>query len=431
MSEVIYKKSRVAGEVTLPPSKSAAHRALLCGALSETPCTVAPVDESADMYATLNGIRAMGKEAVFENGAVKISGSLHRGSAPVTVDCRESGSTLRFLIPIFAALGIPATFTGSGRLPERPIGLYGELLPAHGVAVETAGGLPLTISGQLESGVFSLPGNISSQFITGLLYALPLLPGDSEIRLTTALESKGYVDLTLQILEEFGVRAEAAETGWKIPGGQKYRGTSCTVEGDWSQAAFFLSLAAATGGPVALKGLRADSVQGDKECVALWRRFGLEIKEENGVFIAENKHIAEPFRGLKAQRIDAAQIPDMVPALSVTAALAEGETVIYNAGRLHLKESDRLAAMEAALTALGADIRATEDGLVIRGVESLAGGRALGVNDHRVVMALAAAGAVSETGVTVTDAESIRKSYPGFFRDLIKLGGGLDVVHMG
>ena len=430
MADVTLRRSRVSGEVRLPPSKSAANRALLAAALSKTPCTVSPIDRSADMEAMLRGVEALGAKAIFENGAVRFAPGA-RPDAPITVDCGESGSALRFLIPVFAALGAEATFIGRGRLPERPIGLYAELLPAHGAKVETAGGLPLTVSGKLESGVFSLPGNISSQFITGLLFALPLLPGDSEIRLTTALESKGYVDLTRGILAEFGVQVTETETGWLVLGNQNYAAEGLDVEGDWSQASFFLSLAALTGGPVRLLGLRPDSAQGDKRCVELWRKFGLDIVEKDGVYIAENRRIAEPFRGLSGLRIDASQIPDMVPALSVTAAFARGETVIYNAARLRIKESDRLAAMESALSAIGAQVKAAPDGLVILGRETLPGGRAEGRNDHRVVMALAAAGCASEEGVTVTDAESIRKSYPGFFRELHRMGGDLDGVELG
>lgn len=427
MAEITYRPAQIQGNVQIPPSKSAAHRALLCAALCETPCTVLPVDQSADMEATLTGIRALGKQVNFSEGTVRIQPGNPVKEA--VVDCGESGSTLRFLIPVFAALGILTTFTGHGRLPERPIGVYTELLPEHGVCVETQGGLPLRIRGKLTNGDFSLPGNISSQFITGLLMALPLLAGDSTITLTTPLESKGYIDLTIEILQKFGVRIVETESGWMVPGNQKYKAESCTVEGDWSQAAFFLSAASIGGGPIRLSGLFAASKQGDKACVALWKQFGLQIKEENGVLIAENPCVHQPFRGLKGISIDAAQIPDMVPALAVTAAFAQGETRIYNAERLRIKESDRLSAMEEALCALGAEIRALPDGLVIHGKNHLIGGKAQGRNDHRVVMALAAAGC--DCPVTVTDAESIRKSYPGFFRDFAAIGGVLDGIDMG
>lgn len=427
MAEVIYRPARVAGGVQIPPSKSAAHRALLCAALCGAPCTVSPVDASADMHATLAGIRALGAGVSFENGVVRVAPG--ERPAHAVVDCGESGSTLRFLIPVFAALGIEAAFIGRGRLPERPIGVYTALLPQHGVQVETVGGLPLKIRGRLQSGEYRLPGNVSSQFITGLLFALPRLHGDSEIVLTAPLESKGYIDLTVEVLRGFGISVRETPRGWLVPGGQAYRAPSYSVEGDWSQAAFFLSAAAVGGGPVALRGLRPDSVQGDRACVELWRRFGLEIREKSGVYTAENPRAGEPFRGLRGIRIDAKQIPDMVPALSVTAAFAAGETVIYNAARLRIKESDRLAAMEAALSAIGADVRSTEDGLVVRGRAHLLGGRAEGCNDHRVVMALAAAGC--DCTVTVTDAQSIRKSYPGFFRDFRAIGGNADGVDMG
>lgn len=291
------------------------------------------------------------------------------------------------------------------------------------------GGLPFHITGKLQSGDFRVPGNISSQFITGLLFALPLLKKDSTVTLTTPLESKGYIDLTIEVLAGFGVKIEETETGWHISGGQTYRAEHYTVEGDWSQAAFFLSEAAVSGGPIRLLGLSETSLQGDKACVHLWRQFGLSVTEENGVYVAENKNTDKPYRGLHGIAINAAQIPDMVPALAVTAAFAEGETVISHAERLHLKECDRLLAMEAALKNLGADIKAVPDGLIIHGKPALTGGKAEGMNDHRVVMALAAAGCACT--VTVTDAESIKKSYPGFFRDHKHLGGIADGIDLG
>ena len=263
MAEVTYRPAHVKGEVRIPPSKSAAHRALLSAALCKTPCRVGPIDHSADMEATLNGVCAMGGTVkAEENGVLCIA----PGTAPqsVTVDCGESGSTLRFLIPVFAALGIEATFVGHCRLPKRPIGVYTDLLPQHGVTVETAGGLPFHITGKLQSGDFRVPGNISSQFITGLLFALPLLKKDSTVTLTTPLESKGYIDLTIEVLAGFGVKIEETETGWHISGGQTYRAEHYTVEGDWSQAAFFLSEAAVSGGPIRLLGLSEASLQGDK-----------------------------------------------------------------------------------------------------------------------------------------------------------------------
>ena len=429
MAEVTYGNEFRGGRVTLPPSKSVAHRAMLCAALSRGSCALSHMAGSQDIDATARAIEALGGQVRLEEdrGLCLVEGAgLGRAQGGV-IHCGESGSTLRFLIPIACALGGRWTFTGEGRLPQRPLDVYRELLPAHGVRYQDPGRefLPLTVEGRLEPGVFALPGNVSSQFITGLLLALPLLSGDSEIVLTTPLESEGYVNLTLQAMERFGVTACRTNRGWRVPGGQRYRPQNLAVEGDWSQAAFFLTMAAlAPGGEqVELDGLSRDSLQGDKACVELFERFGLDLRWEGDLLLCGNPRAGEPFRGLRGQVIDAAQIPDMVPALSVCAALSQGETAIVNAQRLRLKESDRLAAMEAALTALGGKILSREDGLVLQGVESLAGGRALGVNDHRVVMALAGAALGSRGPVTVTDAWSVRKSYPGFFDDFMRLGG--------
>ena len=429
MAEVTYGNEFRGGRVTLPPSKSVAHRAMLCAALSRGSCALSHMAGSQDIDATARAIEALGGEVRLEEdrGLCLVEGAgLGRAQGGV-IHCGESGSTLRFLIPIACALGGRWTFTGEGRLPQRPLDVYRELLPAHGVRYQDPGRefLPLTVEGRLEPGVFTLPGNVSSQFITGLLLALPLLSGDSEIVLTTPLESEGYVNLTLQAMERFGVTASRTGRGWRVPGGQRYRPHNLAVEGDWSQAAFFLTMAALApaGAQVELAGLSRDSLQGDKACVELFEGFGLDLRWEGDLLLCGNPQAGEPFRGLRGQVIDAAQIPDMVPALSVCAALSQGETAIVNAQRLRLKESDRLAAMEAALTALGGKVLSREDGLVLKGVETLKGGRALGVNDHRVVMALAGAALGSRGPVTVTDAWSVRKSYPGFFDDFMRLGG--------
>lgn len=434
MAQVIYGNGFQGGCVRIPPSKSAAHRQVLCAALSRGRCVVSHVDMSEDIKATVGAVAALGTQVHYdeEAGVLTLDGSSLGGQSAV-VDCGESGSTLRFLIPIVAALGVPARFLGKGRLPQRPLGVYGELLPAHGVEFRSQGGLPLEISGKLKSGVYRLPGDVSSQFITGLLFALPLLDGDSEIVLTSPLESKGYVELTLSILKEFGVNAWETPQGWKIPGNQQYGARDTQVEGDWSQAAFFLCMAALSpeGKPVEIQGLRPHSLQGDRACVELFRRFGLRISWHGDALSAWNPHAGEAYGGLSGLTIDAVQIPDMVPALAVCAAFCRGETRIINAQRLRLKESDRLAAMAEALGGIGGKVEATADGLVIQGMPYLEGGLVQGKNDHRVVMALAAAALRCKKPLAVTDAQSIRKSYPGFFRDFIKLGGSAHVVDLG
>ena len=428
MAQVIYGNQFQGGLVRIPPSNSAAHRQVLCAALSRGKCTLSHVDMSEDIQATVAAVEALGAKVSFDEAAATLTlDAANLGRQNAAIDCRESGSTLRFLIPIAAAVGVSARFVGRGRLPERPLGVYGELLPAHGVEFRSQGGLPLEISGKLKSGVYRMPGNVSSQFVTGLLFALPLLEGDSEIVLTSPLESKGYVALTLSILREYGVTAQETPQGWHIPGGQRYTPHNCQVEGDWSQAAFFLCMAALspTGAPVAIQGLDAASLQGDKACVELFRQFGLPVSWEGGVLTARNPRAREPFGGLRGITIDAAQIPDMVPALR------QGETRILTAQRLRLKESDRLAALAEAISGLGGRAQATADGLRIWGVPQLQGGVAQGKNDHRVVMALAAAGLRCAGTLAVTDAQSIRKSYPGFFRDFTTLGGSAHVLDLG
>ena len=409
MSEVRFLPARLSGALTVPVSKSAAHRALLCDALAgQSPALPEGEAPGDDIAATETA------------AALLLDGS----SSPVTLDCRESGSTLRFLIPLAAALRRETTFVGRGRLPERPVGVYLDCLPPRGARCETAGGLPLTVSGRLTPGEFRLPGNVSSQFVTGLLLALPLLGGDSEIILTSPLESAAYVELTLQTMRAFGVAAERVETGWRVPGNQTYRpNPGFRIERDWSQAAFFLA-AGMFGGPISLSELNPASVQGDRAAETLFRRFGAQIEWRSGVLTAQKGQPPDA-----ASEIDASQIPDLVPILAAAAALLPGtRTRIVRAGRLRLKESDRLAAMAEGLNRLGGHVRELPDGLEIDGAESLRGGRAEGCGDHRVVMALAVAALRAKGETIVTDAESIRKSYPDFFRDYNRLGGNAYVM---
>lgn len=384
---------------------------------------------------TLDAVKAFGITNRYQADSKELTLLQEKRPVPEMqeINCRESGSALRFLIPIFGALEIPATFIGSGRLPDRPLGIYETLLPEHGVSAETAGGLPLTTRGKLQPGRYALPGNVSSQFITGLLFALPLLEEDSEIILTTGLESKGYIDLTIETLRLFAIEIQETAGGWKIPGKQKYQPADCTVEGDWSQAVFFLTAAALSrnGAGIRLCGLDENSRQGDRTCVELFRQFGLDLSFEKGDLLARNPNYNAPYGGLKGIEIDAAQIPDLVPGLSVCAALCEGETRIVNAGRLRIKESDRLAAMETVINTLGGKAEITQDSMRITGVESYHAASLDGCNDHRIVMAASCAAFKSTGDITVSDAHSVRKSYPGFYKDYVQIGGKADVFDVG
>ncbi len=413
--DVQITPSPLHGTIRVPPSKSASHRAVICAALSRGTCRIAPVSFSKDIEATLSCARALGAQIQRETDAVRITGI---GNIPqaAALDCEESGSTLRFFLPIAAALGIPASFSGKGKLPDRPLEPLAAQMRAHGVCFSPAPALPFSISGRLAPGRFSLAGNVSSQFITGLLFALPLLEGDSEILLVSPLESAGYVEMTLEMLRHFGIRILPTEHGWTIPGGQAYRPADITVEADYSNAAFWLA-AGALGDGLNVQGLREPSAQGDREILPLLRRFGaLVCPGENGIFVSD--------QSLRGIIIDAAQIPDLVPILAVLAAYSEGKTMIQNAGRLRLKECDRLAAVSDLLDRLGAQVEERPDSLVICGSPSLPGGVTVnGWGDHRIVMSAAVAALRCERPVTITGAQAVQKSYPSFFEDFQALGG--------
>lgn len=429
MKSAVFTPAALHGEITLPPSKSIAHRAIVCAALANGISRIAPVSQSQDMEATIRCVRALGASVQREGDALVIDGSrmllpdVSAENSPMELDCGESGSTLRFLIPVAAAGGVHAVFTGTGRLPERPIGCYQSCLPPAGVQLQTSGGLPLTLQGKLHSGDFALPGNVSSQFITGLLLALPLLNADSTITLTTPLESAGYIELTLGVMRSFGVTVTRTETGWQIPGNQSYRAHNFAVESDWSQAAFFLG-AGLLGSTLCLHGLRQDSAQGDRACASIFAAMGAEIHWQGDALLVS------PCQK-RAARIDAAQIPDLVPVLAVCAAFCPGETQIINGARLRIKESDRLQTTAALIQALGGTVTEHRDGLTICGSAALPGGSCCGANDHRIVMAAAIA-ALSCTGtVCISDARSVNKSFPDFYEEYNRLGGNANVIDLG
>lgn len=399
MPKVKLTNGELLGTLEVPPSKSAAHRALICAFLSGGG-NIKGVVNSNDILATSNAIRAL-------------------ESNDDTVDCIESGSTLRFMIPVAAALGKSVTFIGSGKLPERPIGEYLRLLPEHGVTCESRGGLPLKTSGKLTSGKFEIAGNVSSQYITGLLLALPLLDGDSEIVLTTPLQSEPYVNMTIDIMEKFGAVVEKTENGYFVKGNQKYKKCDYNVEGDWSQAIFFL-VGGAISGDVTLTGLDLDSTQGDKAALDVLKTFGAEIEaKENYIYVKKSE--------LKGLELDVSHIPDLVPAVAVAAAYAQGKTVIKGGERLRMKESDRINSVVSNLLKMGVNAKETPDGMIIEG--GVPKGAALeGYNDHRIVMAFSVAALKAKGETTITDALSVYKSYPNFYDDYNSLGGKAYVI---
>ena len=406
--DIRISPSRLSGRVSIPASKSCAHRAIICAALADGVSHISGVTFSKDIEATINAMTALGASFSIDGSNITVTG-ISSIPAFADIDCNESGSTLRFVIPIAAALGADSIFRGQGRLPERPIDIYKRELGRNGIEFSTET-MPYNIRGKLSGGRFEIEGNVSSQFITGLLFALPLCEKDSEIVLTSRLESRPYVDITLDILARFGIIITESENGFIIRGGQKYSPHDEKVEGDYSQAAFFY-VANALGSDITIDNLSPDSVQGDKR-----------IKDV----------IAESVRGgdIYGFSADCSDIPDLVPILSVLGAYGKEKSVIYNAERLRIKESDRLAACADMLGRLGADITVTDDGLIMKPVNGLHGGEVSSFGDHRIVMSAAIAALRCSGDVIIHGAEAVEKSYPDFFRDYTLLGGNANVIDL-
>lgn len=388
------------GSVRVPPSKSVAHRMLIAAALADAPTEIELSALNEDILATIGCLRALGARIEQAENGLRVQPLEASRCAESTLNCGESGSTLRFMLPVAAALGVPCTFVGAGRLPERPNRILTDALNAHGACADREL-LPIRLSGRLRGGTYAVAGNVSSQYITGLLLALPLCAEDSEIVLTKALESASYVGITLETLSAFGIRVQETPQGWRVPGGQRYRSPGrVRVEGDWSAAAFWLA-ANALGSRVECEGLNAASAQGDRAIVRMLNGLGSEI--------------------------DVTDTPDLVPAIAVAAAMHPGQTHITGAARLRVKESDRLRAVADMLHALGRQVEERSDGLIIDGGRALTGGTVNGMNDHRIVMAAAVAATAAQGDVTITDAQAVAKSYPSFFEELRRLGGRCEV----
>lgn len=408
-------------EIEAISSKSYVHRLLIAAALSDQSSAIKTNILSEDMKATIDCLNAMGAEIVVKDKMIYVNpiviDAARSKDEKVHLNPNESGSTARFLLPVGAVLCKRFSMEGHGKLPQRPFAPICDCMRANG-AVISGDFLPLEISGQMKAGTYRLPGNISSQYITGLMYALPLLKQDSDIMLTTELESKAYIDITLDVLTMFGIQVVPTKNGYHIPGNQTYKAPEkMQAQGDWSNAAFFLCMGAISG-EVTVTEIDASSPQGDKEILNILKKFGAFVTiEEDSVTVKHNQ--------LKAIRVDVSQIPDLVPVMCIVAGLAEGVTVFENAGRLRMKESDRIESTKALLRVLGADMKAVEEegkvNLYITGVKEYRGGEADSAGDHRIVMA-AAVGAVKASGpLVIKGAEAVNKSYPGFFEDYQKL----------
>lgn len=428
MGSLKIYNNKLKGAVKIPPSKSMAHRAVICASLSSEKSIITNIYLSDDIVATIDGMKALGAKIEIKDKSLEVTGlDLNKEFLEERViDCNESGSTLRFLIPISLLNDSNNRFVGRGNLGKRPLNVYYDIFKKQGIRyLYKEQELDLKIKGKLNSGEFKIPGNISSQFITGLMFALPLLNGDSKIIIEGTLESKGYIDLTLKALYDFGIDIENKDYNeFIIKGNQKYIGREYRVEGDYSQGAFFLC-ADAIGNEVSCKDLDINSLQGDREVI--------EILERMGVSFNKNKdNIIGISNGLKSTIIDAKGCPDIIPILSVVASLSNGRTEIINAKRLRIKECDRLSAINLELSKLGAKIYEKEDGLIIDGIYEFKGGvNVWSHKDHRIAMMLAIAATRCKEEIILDDFECVSKSYPNFFDDFKALGGKIDEWSLG
>jgi len=413
---VTIKPNKLSGTIQIPPSKSLSHRAIIAAALAEGESIISNVLYSKDILATIDAMRACGAEIKEYSDHLVIHGSKVKRVKSI-INANESGSTIRFMIPIALVSDEEIEFRGENHLVKRPLDTFLEIFDSQGIKYTKGEDyLPLKVYSGLKCGTFKVRGDISSQFITGLLYALPLLDGDSKIVITTNLESKGYIDLTLDMLKKFGIEIENKEyKEFIIKGNQSYKPYNYTIEGDFSQSAFFL-VADALGADIKLSCMNMDSHQGDKKILLDMEDFGSNIIFENDLLSLENKT-------LHGATIDFSQSPDLGPALTVLAALAEGESNFINAGRLRIKECDRITAMRIELEKMGAKIIEHKDGMTIYGVKELHGAVIDSHNDHRVAMAIAMASLKTKGDIKILNAGCVSKSFPNFFSVFESLGG--------
>lgn len=418
--DAMVLSSFLQGKVIAPPSKSMAHRAIFCAILAKGTSTISNVVQSEDIQASIRVAEALGKKIERKNNNLIISDSENQ-KTKANVDCGESGTTFRFLLPILSALGKEMNITGKGRLGERPYDVLCTELEKKGASFDKTEGLPLQASGQLKSGEFHILGNVSSQYISGLLIALPILDGDSKIVLTTTLESSAYVDMTVECMKSFGVNVEKTDYGYFIKGSQKYKPATFRVEGDWSNAAFWLC-AGVLNGEIEVQGLNENSLQGDKEIKRILLEMGGKIEKTPQGYKTERSEL----HGID---LDATEIPDLIPIVATVMSYAQGKSIIRNTQRLKLKECDRQKAIVDILTKQGVDIRLHNDAIEIIGNEEKIPASIDGHKDHRIVMSLAIS-AIKNSGTMILGSQAIRKSYPNFFLKFKKLGGKY-VINMG
>lgn len=396
--------TKLKGSVDIPSSKSIAHRAIICGAMADGVSVINNLYLSRDIKATINCLKSLGADIVVDGDRAEIKSRPYASENERILDCDESGSTLRFLLPIALAVGGKFRFIGRGKLGVRPLDVFFKIFDDRGIKYinnSDESKLDLIVEGKLEGGDFCVRGDISSQFITGLLFALSMSDKDSSITVDGELQSVGYIHLTLQALEAFGIKVEFKNNIFKLVGNQKFLGTHYTVESDYSQAAFFL-VANYLGNDIQVSNLNENSLQGDRVIVEM----------------------LDNLKSGKVKEFDGSNCPDIIPIFTLACALSKGEFVIKNLSRLRIKECDRLSATVQELNKLGAKTFEGVDYIKINGVEKLIGGVEVDAhNDHRMAMMLSIAATVCEKDIIINDAESVEKSYPTFYQAYQSIGG--------
>ena len=418
--KVTLTPSSPKGSIKAISSKSAAHRLLICSAFADTDTAILCNDTNNDIEATARCLSALGAKIRRDAPYYYVS-PIKEINRNALLDCGESGSTLRFLVPIAAALGADADFLMSGRLPLRPLSPMREELEVHGITFSPMGSNPLSVRGRLSGNKFSITGNVSSQFISGFLFALSLLGQSSTLEITGNTESLPYIEMTENALSMFSVKPQKAENIYSFSKDTRLSSPKeIDVEGDWSNAAFIMAAGALSEKGVTVRGISPDSLQGDKEFANILSSFGAKVVFDGSGYTVSSG-------SLKGITLDASQIPDLVPITAAIASVSEGTTKIYGASRLRIKESDRLATTTAMLRALGADIEELDDGLIIHGKKRLSGGITSSFADHRIAMSAAIVSAACLSDVTVENAEAVEKSYPAFWQDLLSLNFSLSI----
>jgi len=410
------------GTIKTTSSKAQTHRALICASLADQPTRIVFKNESDDISATINCLSMLGANIMRDGEGFTIHQLMRESDESVNLLCGESGSTFLFLLPIVGALGRDASFSMTGRLPERPLSPLYEELTHHGCRMSAQGSIPYQITGWLAPGRFALPANVSSQFISSLLFSLPLLRGTSYLHLYGEAESSPYIDMTSAMLKLFGIEVGFDDGVYTVPGKQVHKSPGIIhLEGDWTSTAYWLSAGAISGGSVTCTGLNHQSLQGDRLITDILARFGARIS-------TTDSSVSASAGILQGTEIDARNIPDLVPILAAVGAVAEGDTVIRNAGRLRFKESNRLLNTGLMLRSFGVDIDETTDGLIVHGGASLRGSSVSTYGDHRIAMSAAILAAVSAETVVLSGAEAVNKSHPCFYDELRGLGASVQVL---